>query len=204
MIRASYFNLIILALRTLYLEKHIEKRELDAIDPVSHPSRDFPYGKACRPNVYMAVKFKVTDIKIILLQLLICLVTFYGVYYAVGSICFETFRLDTFDVLIPFDFKTEPSWLSKRYLVNLVSTEVTFFTCGLLFAGVVKEWVWDYAITITLVHIAVTSAVMAEFPCVWHWWLAVGCGLLIMICSGQLLAHFAFKDNTVHPLLEDF
>uniref|UniRef100_A0A4W3IDG4 Transmembrane protein 244 n=1 Tax=Callorhinchus milii TaxID=7868 RepID=A0A4W3IDG4_CALMI len=66
-------------------------------------------------------------------------------------------RLDTFDVLIPFDFKTEPSWLSKRYLVNLVSTEVTFFTCGLLFAGVVKEWVWDYAITITLVHIAVTS-----------------------------------------------
>ncbi|XP_078069685.1 putative transmembrane protein 244 [Mustelus asterias] len=116
---------------------------------------------------------KVADTKTVLLQLLTCLTTFYAVYYVIGSILFATFRLETYDVLIPFDFKTEPSFPSSKYMVNLISMEMTYFVSGLLFAGVVKEWVWDYAITVTLIHVAVTSTVMAEFPLVWHWWLAL-------------------------------
>ncbi|XP_038655736.1 transmembrane protein 244 isoform X2 [Scyliorhinus canicula] len=81
--------------------------------------------------------------------------------------------LETYDALIPFDFKTGASFASSKYIVNLVSMEMTYFVSGLLFAGVVKDWVWDYAITVTLIHIAVTSTVMAEFPLVWHWWLAL-------------------------------
>ncbi|XP_041043322.1 transmembrane protein 244 [Carcharodon carcharias] len=105
----------------------------------------------------MAVKFKVTDTKTVLLQLLVCLMTFYAVYYITSSISFGAFRLQTYDYLIPFDFKTEPSCPSSKYMANLVSMEMTYFVCGLLFAVVVKEWVWDYAITVTLIHIAVTS-----------------------------------------------
>ncbi|XP_048387706.1 transmembrane protein 244 [Stegostoma tigrinum] len=75
-------------------------------------------------------------------------------YLKMGS---GTAMLETYDVLIPFDFKTEPSCPSSKYMVNLVSMETTYFVCGLLFAGVVEECVWDYAITITLIHIAVTS-----------------------------------------------
>ncbi|XP_038655737.1 transmembrane protein 244 isoform X3 [Scyliorhinus canicula] len=152
----------------------------------------------------MAVKFKVTDTKTVLLQLLICLMTFYAVYYITGSMLFGAFRLETYDALIPFDFKTGASFASSKYIVNLVSMEMTYFVSGLLFAGVVKDWVWDYAITVTLIHIAVTSTVMAEFPLVWHWWLALGGALLIMICSGHLLVHFAFQDNLIYPLLDDF
>lgn len=41
--------------------------------------------------------------------------------------------------------------------VNLVSLELTYFCSGLLFAAVVQRRVWDYALTVTLVHVAVTS-----------------------------------------------
>ncbi|XP_051880875.1 transmembrane protein 244 [Pristis pectinata] len=122
----------------------------------------------------MAVKFKATDTKTILLQLLLCLTIFYAVYYIMGIIFFGAFRLETYDEFMPFDFKTEPSYSSSKYKVNLVSMELTYFVCGLLFAGVIKEWIWDYAITVTLIHVTVTSTIMAEFPLVWQWWLALG------------------------------
>ncbi|CAM5114302.1 unnamed protein product [Eretmochelys imbricata] len=99
----------------------------------------------------------VPGIKIILIHLLLCLVTFYTVYYMIGSICSGAFRLDTFDGLIPFEFNTEPSHSNPKYLVNLLSMELTYFTSGLLFAALLKRWVWDYAITVTLVHVALTS-----------------------------------------------
>lgn len=142
-------------------------------------------------------------------------------------VCFPRLRLDHFDGLIPFDFKTEPTdsnskylgeslafvkhtaptptscicyvWLRLPFPVNLVSLELTYFCSGLLFAAVVQRRVWDYALTVTLVHVAVTSlgeqqpdktprhlkngpqtagcvsvAVMLEFPMVWQWWLALG------------------------------
>lgn len=43
------------------------------------------------------------------------------------------------------------------FTVLVISLEITFFICGLLFALVVEEWVWDYAVTVTIIHIAITS-----------------------------------------------
>ncbi|XP_067386859.1 putative transmembrane protein 244 [Emydura macquarii macquarii] len=143
----------------------------------------------------------VPGIKTILIHLLFCLVTFYTVYYMIGSICSGAFRLDTFDGLIPFEFNTEPSHSNPKYLVNLLSMELTYFTSGLLFAAVLKRWVWDYAITVTLVHVALTSAVMEQFPFAWQWWLALGSGLFIMICSGQFVTYFACSDSN-YPTLD--
>lgn len=40
----------------------------------------------------------------------------------------------------------------------MISTEVTYLLGGLVFAWIVEEWVWDYAITVTLLHIAMTVA----------------------------------------------
>ncbi|XP_019484381.1 PREDICTED: transmembrane protein 244 [Hipposideros armiger] len=74
------------------------------------------------------------------------------------------------DVLAPFDFKTKPSWLNTNYKVLLVSMEVTYFVCGLVFILVVEEWVWDYAISVIILHVAITSTVMLEFPLTSHWW----------------------------------
>ena len=99
----------------------------------------------------------------------------------------SSFRLDHFDGLIPFDFKTEPTESNSKYLgersycrrhneprvwtlnrwcilslrcspsVNLLSLELTYFCSGLLFAAVVRRRVWDYALTVTLLHVAITS-----------------------------------------------
>lgn len=81
--------------------------------------------------------------------------------------------------------------------------EITYFCSGLLFAAVVRRQVWDYALTVTLLHVVISSlgkqklkvhssvsnstvllavcsviyiyfAVMMEFPMVWQWWLALG------------------------------
>lgn len=42
--------------------------------------------------------------------------------------------------------------------VGVISTEVTYLLGGLVFAWIVEEWVWDYAITVTLLHVAMTVA----------------------------------------------
>ncbi|XP_039771028.1 transmembrane protein 244 [Ornithorhynchus anatinus] len=152
----------------------------------------------------MALKIRISSTKVVLLNLLICVALFYTMYYLALSICFTAFRLDELDVLAPFDFKTTPSWFSTNYKALLISTEVTYFACGLLYALIVEEWVWDYALTVTCVHIAITSAVMLEFPMAWHWWTALGSGLISMICGGQILAYYLFKDNFIYPVLDDF
>lgn len=41
--------------------------------------------------------------------------------------------------------------------MNLVSLELTYFCSGLLFAAVVRRRVWDYALTVTLLHVMITS-----------------------------------------------
>ncbi|KAK6474540.1 transmembrane protein 244-like [Huso huso] len=152
----------------------------------------------------MAFRSKVADTKTVILHLLLCLAIFYTLYYMIGSVCFGAFKLDHFDRLIPFEFKTEPSESNSKYLVNLLSMQLTYFSSGLLFAAVVKRWVWDYAITVTLVHVGLTSAVMLEFPLVWQWWLALGNGLFLMICNGQLIAYFACENDHSHPTLDSY
>ncbi|XP_007893005.2 transmembrane protein 244 [Callorhinchus milii] len=147
----------------------------------------------------MAFKGRIAGTKTVILNLLLCLLIFYTLYYMIGSVCFGAFRLDSFDGLIPFDFKTQATKSSSKYLVNLLSMELTYFASGLAFVPVVKNWVWDYAITVTLIHILLSSAVMAEFPLVWQWWIALGLGLLLMIGNGHLIAHFICQKDPSYP-----
>ncbi|XP_060229657.1 putative transmembrane protein 244 [Meriones unguiculatus] len=112
--------------------------------------------------------------QVALQSLLVCVILFYTVYYLSLSTCCLALRACELDILAPFDFKTRPSWLNTNYKVLLVSTEVTYFVCGLLFALIVEEWVWDYAISVTILHVIITSAVMSEFPLTSHWWAALG------------------------------
>ncbi|XP_020944081.1 transmembrane protein 244 isoform X1 [Sus scrofa] len=152
----------------------------------------------------MALQVRVAPSKVVLQNLLVCVILFYTVYYAVLGLCCLMFRVYELDVRAPFDFKTNPSWLNTNYKVLLVSTEVTYFVCGLLFVLVVEEWVWDYGISVTILHVTITSAVMLEFPLTSHWWAALGFGLISMICGGQTLAYCLFRDNFIYPDLEDF
>ncbi|XP_041107404.1 transmembrane protein 244 [Polyodon spathula] len=153
----------------------------------------------------MAIKVKIADIRTVFLNLLMCVVIFYAVYFTAVRLCIGGFRIEDIDSLLaPFDFKTSPSWTNSKYVVNLISAEVTFFISGLMFALIVEEWVWDYAITVTLIHIGLTTVVMSEFPSADHWWISIGSGLSVMVFGGQLLAYKLFKNNFIYPVLEDF
>ncbi|NXF20089.1 TM244 protein, partial [Rhodinocichla rosea] len=129
--------------------------------------------------------------QVVLVNLLICIIVFYTVYYVVLSVCFAVFRIKMLDGLAPFDFKTNPSWINPYYLALLISV--------LLFKIQVIFWLFvDYICTFLLL------AVMSEFPLMLHWWLALGSGVISMICGGQILAYYLFKDNFIYPILDDF
>ncbi|XP_018597963.1 putative transmembrane protein 244 [Scleropages formosus] len=148
----------------------------------------------------LSVQAKTGDTWVVLQNLLICLVSFYSVYYIVVSLCIGVLRVEDIDTrLAPFDYTIQPSWQNPKYLVSVISTELTYVLAGLLFAWIVEEWVWDYAITVTFIHIGLTVAVMSDFPSTEHWWSAIGSGLLMMIFGGQLLAYRLFRNNFVHP-----
>ncbi|XP_075926104.1 putative transmembrane protein 244 isoform X4 [Petromyzon marinus] len=103
-----------------------------------------------------AVRFSATpSITTILLKLVTCLLIFYSAFYTVSSLCLGVFRMEKFDGLMPFDFNEPPS-LKPSYIAILISTEVTFLLSGLLFAIVVRGWLWDYAVSVTVVHIITT------------------------------------------------
>ncbi|XP_049334817.1 transmembrane protein 244 isoform X2 [Astyanax mexicanus] len=94
---------------------------------------------------------------VVLQNLLMCMVCFYSLYYIVVSLCIGILKVEEVDSLLaPFDYTTQPSWHSPKYLVGVISTEVTYFLGGLIFAWIVEEWVWDYAITVTLLHVGLT------------------------------------------------
>ncbi|XP_066867300.1 putative transmembrane protein 244 [Kogia breviceps] len=112
--------------------------------------------------------------RVVLQNLLICVILFYTVYYVALGMYYMMLKVYELDVLAPSDFKTNPSWLNTNYKVLLVSSEVTYFVSGLLFVLVVEEWVWDYGISVTILPVTITSTVMLEFPLISHWWAALG------------------------------
>ncbi|XP_078279015.1 putative transmembrane protein 244 [Rhinoraja longicauda] len=143
----------------------------------------------------MACKARVDGTKAVFFNLLLCLMAFYTLYYMIGSVCFGAYRLELFDGLFPFDFKTKASMSSPKYLVILLSMELTFFISGLLFAAIIKKRIWDYALTITLSHVVLSSALMGEFPVAWQWWVAILAGMMMMICNGQLVVYLICQKN---------
>ncbi|XP_028858411.1 putative transmembrane protein 244 isoform X2 [Denticeps clupeoides] len=140
---------------------------------------------------HLPINTKLNDTWVVLQNLLMCMVSFYSIYFIVVSLCIGVLRVEEVDSLLaPFDYTTQPSWQNKKYLVSVISTEVTYVLGGLMFAWIVEEWVWDYAITVTLLHVGLTVA---------------GSGLVMMIFGGQLLAYRLFRSNFVHPTdLQDF
>ncbi|XP_008689338.2 transmembrane protein 244 [Ursus maritimus] len=75
----------------------------------------------------MALRTRVAPSKLVLQNLLICVILFCTVYYAVLGMCCLMLKVYELDVLAPFDFKTNPSRLNTNYKVLLVSTQVTYF-----------------------------------------------------------------------------
>ncbi|XP_015304125.1 putative transmembrane protein 244 isoform X6 [Macaca fascicularis] len=63
----------------------------------------------------MALQVRVAPSKVVLQKLLLCVILFYTVYYVSLSTGCMLFEVHELDVLAPFDFKTNPSWLNINY-----------------------------------------------------------------------------------------
>ncbi|XP_075431184.1 putative transmembrane protein 244 [Ascaphus truei] len=110
-----------------------------------------------------------------------------------ASVCTGALRVEVFDWKIPFDHTIVPSFESTEYLVALLSLEISFLISGLLFVPVVRIRVWDYAATVTFVHMCMCCIVTGKFPLMWQWWVEIGSGFLLMLSFGMTLAYFATK-----------
>uniref|UniRef100_A0A674A8R4 Uncharacterized protein n=1 Tax=Salmo trutta TaxID=8032 RepID=A0A674A8R4_SALTR len=105
--------------------------------------------RSCAAAVYC--KYHKT---IVLQNLLMDMMSFYSVYYILVSLCIGIFRVDS--LLAHFDYTTQPS--SPKYVMTVISMELSYLSGGLIFAWIVEEWVWDYAIPVNLIHIDLTVA----------------------------------------------
>ncbi|KAL4237043.1 hypothetical protein ACF0H5_005427 [Mactra antiquata] len=142
-----------------------------------------------------------------LLSLFICQLIFYSVYYVVSSIAFAICGLDSFTGTNPFNFK---SWVdfesccsySKEQIVNTVSMYVTYPVTGVIFGMFISSWVWDFSVTTSLLHIALSCLVMLDFPKDWSWWVSLGTSVLLMIGCGEgmsALRRWRNKSRLVVP-----
>ena len=43
------------------------------------------------------------------------------------------------------------------FVVNIVSMEITYFICGVIYGCMVRSRIWDYAITVTIFHVMLSS-----------------------------------------------
>ncbi|ESP00579.1 hypothetical protein LOTGIDRAFT_149763 [Lottia gigantea] len=148
--------------------------------------------------------------KDILFNILKCFVTFYATYFVISSICFASFRLSVYDGRIPFDFKT---WVnltecctgySHEQTVNVISMLVTFPLSGIFYGLIVRSRAWDYAVTVTLLHIVITCLVLLDFPLDWSWWVCLASALILKILAGEMVCFlFSIKKKVkVKPEIE--
>ncbi|XP_052778218.1 transmembrane protein 244-like [Mya arenaria] len=65
---------------------------------------------------------------------------------------------------------------------------LTYPLSGVVFGTFISSRVWDYALTVTLLHVALSCLVMLSFPTNWSWWLCLGGSCVVMILCGEGVA----------------
>lgn len=125
----------------------------------------------------------------------------YAIYYSVGALVFAIYRLENFDGTIPFDFLT---WVdlgnccsySSQQMVNMISMFVTFTICGAVYGFYIENRVWDYAVTVSILHMFACCFVMLNFPVTWSWWLCLGISCLLMTGCGEVISFlWRYRDS---------
>ncbi|XP_038056717.1 transmembrane protein 244-like [Patiria miniata] len=152
-----------------------------SLDKEKHASRLFP-GIEHSPS--MAVIF----------WLLLSLTSFYTVFYITASLVHGIFKFHNFDGTIPFHYKSfeniftnSTKWSTQPFLGDFIALESTFFVSTFVFLTFLRQRLWDFSVTVTIIHSAITCAVNLSFPLVWEWWICLLIGLVINISFGQLI-----------------
>ncbi|XP_039256911.2 putative transmembrane protein 244 [Styela clava] len=151
-------------------------------------SDDENEGRTCSPEL------KRSNI-LILQNIGVCLFTFYCIYFAMSALMHGVFHVEsTFDGRQPFNFvamsNLDFSTGSVESVACFLAMELTYFCTTLLISFYLLSRVWDYAITITFVHLILSCAVMMALPTTWQWWCSIGIGTLWMITMGECISFF--------------
>ncbi|XP_077991687.1 putative transmembrane protein 244 [Glandiceps talaboti] len=136
----------------------------------------------------------------IFLNIVVCLFSFYAVFYIAATVVFGVFRLESFDGTIPFHYESfddkfyqlvpfnQSAWTSQPFLSDIIALESTYIFTTWIFLIYLDSWIWDYGLTITVIHCAIVCAVNLTFPLVWEWWVCVLIGLVLMIILGESIS----------------
>ncbi|KAL9980844.1 hypothetical protein ACROYT_G009482 [Oculina patagonica] len=135
------------------------------------------------------------DTRVICCNLSIALPLFFLVYYMTAALLSGAFKIIDFDGKTPFDFKNCCRTDDSKNLVTLLSLLLTYIITTVIFIIFLRKKVWDYAITIGLVHLLLSCAVMQAFPTNWEWWIAFLSSVLFMAVFGELVIRCFFKKN---------
>ncbi|KAJ7373866.1 hypothetical protein OS493_009188 [Desmophyllum pertusum] len=136
------------------------------------------------------------DTRVICCNLCIVLPLFFIVYYMAASLLSGAFKISDFDGKTPFDFKNCCSIKDNKNLVTLLSMLLTYIITTVIIIIFLRKKVWDYAITLGLVHLVLSCAVMQAFPTNWEWWIAFLSSVLFMAVLGELVIRCFFKENS--------
>ncbi|XP_048413732.1 uncharacterized protein LOC125464905 isoform X4 [Stegostoma tigrinum] len=122
----------------------------------------------------------------VLSNLLQCSLVFYTLYYMIGSVCFGAFSESAIYGTHIFYQWNPVCNNSQEAGVGLFNHSYTHPRHTEL-CRIKPDGCFTYRMP-----------VMAEFPLAWQWWLALGGGLLMMICNGQLVVHFVCQNNPAY------
>ncbi|XP_071952594.1 putative transmembrane protein 244 isoform X2 [Antedon mediterranea] len=131
----------------------------------------------------------------VVINIVFCQLSFYGLFYMVASLMHGIFVLDDFDGKIPFHVDSFQSmfsnatttWNQPIFLADLLSLECTCLISPLAFIVFLYERIWDFAVTTILLHVLIVCIVNLSIPTVWEWWVSILIGLVSMIFIGEAL-----------------
>ena len=133
-----------------------------------------------------------TDSAVMLRRLLLLLLLFYAVSYALSGVLLAAFGLTAhYDGTLPFDHTRFGFGGPSYHLAAWLNLVLSYALSLLWMVFVVRDarQAWDYAVSLSIIHWALSCAVMTSFPVNWVWWVTMlGCTLFLWFI-GEILVH---------------
>eukprot|EP01137_Pigoraptor_chileana_P013296 Opistho-2@66625 len=128
--------------------------------------------------------------RVIALKLLYLIPSFYAIYFILSAVLCGAFRLD-FDGRMPFDFDNFGFGSRRETATWLCMVLTQLLTIALLFVIVRNTGqMWDFVLTLTVLHFTISCIVMQDFPTNWIWWVTIGVSTILVIVFSSLANHY--------------
>ncbi|XP_057313660.1 transmembrane protein 244-like [Hydractinia symbiolongicarpus] len=132
--------------------------------------------------------------KVIAATLLVFTGIFYVMFYCMASLASGSFSLKPFNKRMPFDFN-QCCFTTPAKHAHSFAMITTFLLSCVIFMLQLKEKLWDYVLSLIIIHVLVSSIVMQEFPRNWEWWTLLVSSGGVSILVGESFIYVRYKKN---------